>query len=179
MFGPTSLKGMATARSLLERTIRVQSLQPIRVHLCHPLPNKSCRHLHFRLSTSRLRRRYIPTMTRSIIRPTDQACTSTHRGSDSGSGTARVSGMALGSGTVPGSGTAPSSGTAGNSEGIALAESVALAEDMAEVGRVVSAEDVAEDTAEGIGRSDCPLLTSSLCGLRRTQTERYPRAGDP
>ena len=88
-------------------------------------------------------------MTRSIIRPTDQACTSTHRGSDSGSGTARVSGMALGSGTVPGSGTAPSSGTAG-SEGIALAESVALAEDMAEVGRVVSAEDVAEDTAEGI-----------------------------
>ena len=169
MFGPTSLKGMATARSLLERTIRVQSLQPIRVHLCHPLPNKSCRHLHLRLSTSRLRRRYIPTMTRSIIRPTDQACTSTHRGSDSGSGTARVSGMALGSGTVPGSGTAPSSGTAGNSEGIALAESVALAEDMAEVGRVVSAEDVAEDTAEGIGRSDWPLLTSSLCGLRRTQ----------
>ena len=100
MFGPTSLKGMATARSLLERTIRVQSLQPIRVHLCHPLPNKSCRHLHLRLSTSRLRRRYIPTMTRSIIRPTDQACTSTHRGSDSGSGTARVSSMALGSGTV-------------------------------------------------------------------------------
>jgi hypothetical protein len=42
---------------------------------------------------------------------------------------------------------APGSGTAGNSEGIALAESVALAEDMAEVGRLVSAEDI----AEGIG----------------------------
>ena len=174
MFGPTSLKGMATARSLLERTIRVQSLQPIRVLLCHPLPNKSCRHLHLRLSTSPLRRRYIhPTMTRSIIRRMYQACTSTHRGSGSGSGTATGSGM------VPGSGTAPSSDTVGNSEGIALAESVALAEDMAEVGRVVSAEDVAEDTAEGIGRSDWPLLTSSLCGLRRTQAERYTRAGDP
>jgi len=117
---------MATARNLLERIIRVQSLQSIRVLLCHPVPNKSCRHLHLRLSTSRLRRRYIPpTMTRSIIRPTDQACTSTHRGSGSGLGTARVS------------------GTAGTSEGIALAESVALAEDMAEVGRIVSAEDIA------------------------------------
>ena len=136
MFGPTSLKDMATARSLLERTIRVQSLQPIRVLLCHPFPNKSCRHL--RLSTSRLRRRYIlPTMTRSIIRLTDQVCTSTHHGSGSGSGPA------------PGSGTAPGSGPAGTSEGIALAESVALAEDMAEVGRSVSAEDM----AEGIGSS--------------------------
>jgi len=123
---------MATARNLLERIIRVQSLQSIRVLLCHPVPNKSCRHLHLRLSTSRLRRRYIPpTMTRSIIRPTDQACTSTHRGSGSGLGTA------------PGSGTARVSGTAGTSEGIALAESMALAEDMAEVGRIVSAEDIA------------------------------------
>jgi len=69
--------------------------------------------------------------------------------------------MALGSGTVPGSGTAPSSGTAGNSEGIALAERVALAEDMAEVGGVVSAEDVAEDMAEGIGRSGWPLFARS------------------
>ena len=40
-------------------------------------------------------------------------------------------------------GTARVSGTAGTSEGIALAESVALAEDMAEVGRIVSAEDIA------------------------------------
>ena len=160
MFGPTSLKGLATARSLLEHTIRVQGLQPIRVLLCHPLPNKSCRHLHLRLSTSPLRRRYIhPTMTRSIIRRMYQACTSTHRGSGSGSG------------------TAPSSDTVGNSEGIALAESVALAEGMAEVGRVVSAEDVAEDRAEvggvvsaedvaeamteGIGRSGWPLFAQS------------------
>jgi hypothetical protein len=162
MFGPTSLKGMATARSLLERTIRVQSLQPIRVLLCHPPPNKSCRHLHLRLSTNRLRRRYIPpTMTRSIIRLTDQACTSTHHGSGSGSGTAPGSGMAPGLGTAPGSGTALGSGPAGISEGISLAGSVVLAEDMAEVGRIASAEDI----AEGIGSFRLAIAQRPWCSF--------------
>jgi hypothetical protein len=81
-----------------------------------------------------------------------QACTSTRRGSASGSGMARVS------------------GTAGNSEGIVLAESVALAEDMAKAGGIVSAEAggivSAEDIAEGIGSSGCPSL-NALVARRR------------
>ena len=154
MFGPTSLKGMATARSLLERTIRMQSLQPIRVLLCHPFPNKSCRHLYLRLSTSRLRRRCIP---RTIIRPTDQGCTSTHHGSGSGSG------------------TAPASGMAGTS-GIALGESVALAEGMAEGVGTVSAEDIAEDIAEGIGSSRSPALSAPAQFSRKNETRGVTNA---
>src|SRR5438094_3973950 len=109
---------MPTARSLLERTIRVR--------LGHPLANKSCRHLHLRLfmgrrrhhlqlSTSRLRRpcilrttTRIHTTTRTFIRPMDQVCTSTHHGS--------------------GSGSVPASGTAGTSEAVALAGAVGLGE---------------------------------------------------
>ena len=64
----------------------------------------------------------------------EQGCTSTRRGSDSGSG------------------MAPASDMAGTSEGIALAAGVALAEDMAEAVRVVSAEAM----AEGIDSSGSP-----------------------
>jgi hypothetical protein len=133
MFGPTSLKGMPTARSLLEHTIRAR--------LRHPLANKSCRHLHLRLFTGR-RRPCIPrtttrihTTTRTFIRPMDPECTSTHHGS--------------------GSGSVPASGMAGTSDGIALGDSVALAEGMG------LAEGMAED-AEGIAsqaRRRCALTT--------------------
>ena len=94
-------------------------------------------------------------MTRSIIRLTDQACTSTHHGSGSGSGTAPGSGMA------PGLGTAPGSGPVGISEGISLAGSVVLAEDMAEVGRIASAEDI----AEGIGSFRLAIAQRPWCSF--------------
>jgi len=146
MFGPTSLKGMPTARSLLERTIRVR--------LRHPLANKSCRHLHLRLFTgrrrrhlqlftSRLRRPYIPrtttrihTTTRTFIRPMDQGCTSTHHGS--------------GSGSVPASGTAATSEGIALGDSVALAEAVGLAEGMAltEAVGIVPVEGMAEDAED-------------------------------